>query len=68
MLQRLFDAGPVAEIGQQLGKLFVALELAFEEHPIEIEDDRVEIAHQSSNRAVPTRTAVAPSITAALKS
>ena len=68
MLDRVLDAGRMAELGQQLGEHAVALELAFEQHAVEIEDDRVEAGHQSSNRAVPTRTAVAPSITAALKS
>ena len=68
MFDRFFDAGAVAEVGQQLGEHAVALELAFQEHPVEVEDDRVELQHQSSNNAVPIRTAVAPSITAALKS
>ena len=44
----------------------VALELALQQHAVEIEDDRLKVAHQSSNSAVPTRTAVAPSMTASL--
>ena len=63
-LQRFLDAGAVAEVGQKLGKHSIALELALEQHAVEIEDDR--LGHWSSNRAVPTRTAVAPSMTAAL--
>jgi hypothetical protein len=58
----------VAEFGQEPGQLDIGLELAFEEHAIEIEDDRCEAGHSSSNRAVPIRTAVAPSITAVSKS
>jgi hypothetical protein len=68
MLDGFLGGGAMAEIGQQLGKQTVALELAFNEHAVEVEDDRVEVRHQSSNSAVPTRIAVAPSITAALKS
>ena len=68
IFQRLFDAGAVTEVGQQLSELAVALEFALEQHAVEIEDDRLRCAHQSSNSAVPTRTAVAPSIAAALKS
>ena len=68
----------MAEIGQQRGKLPVSLELAFEQHAVEVEDNGVEQQpgglmsfdaivepqHQSSNSALPMRTAVAPSITA----
>ena len=64
MAERVLDGGRVAKLGQQLGELPVALELAFEEHAVEIEDDRIEAGHQSSNKAEPTLTAVAPSITA----
>src|SRR3954463_13834658 len=66
MFDRLLDRVAVAEIGQQPGKLDIPLELALEEDAVEVEDDCVR--HQSSNNAVPTRTAVAPSITAASKS
>ena len=65
MLDRVLDAGAVAKVGQQFGKQAIALELAFEKHAVEVEDDRAELQHQSSNKAVPTRTAVAPSMTAA---
>ena len=68
MFDRLLDAGAMAKVGQQFGEQAVALELAFEKHAVEVEDDRVELQHQSSNKAVPTRTAVAPSMTARLKS
>ena len=68
MFDRFGDAGRMAEAGQQLGKMAVALELAFDEHAVEVEDDRVEVDHSSSNSAVPIRTAVAPSIIAASKS
>ena len=67
MFERLLDAGRVAELGQQLGEQPIAVELAFDQHAVEIENDRVGL-HSVSNSAVPTRTAVAPSITAALKS
>jgi len=66
MFERFIDAGAVAKVGKQLGDLPIAVELAFDEHSVEIEDDRIEADHWSSNNAVPTRTAVAPSITAAL--
>src|SRR6185503_9534421 len=68
MLDGVGHARGVSEVRQQVGKLPVALELAFDEHPVEIEDDGVEVDHWSSNSAVPTLTAVAPSITAASKS
>ena len=66
MLEGLFDGVPVSEVGEQLGELAVALELALEQHAVEVEYDRAQARHQSSNNAVPTRTAVAPSITASL--
>ena len=65
IFERLFDAVPVPQLGEQLRQLSVSLEFTFEKYAIEIEDDRLEIAHQSSNNAVPTRTEVAPSMTAA---
>src|SRR6185369_12709716 len=65
---RVLRRGAVPEVGQQLGELFVALELAFKEHAVEVEDDRVEVGHESSNNEVPTRTALVPSITALWKS
>ena len=66
MLDRFLERVRVAELGQQLRRQAVQFILAFEQHAVEIEDDRVKAGHQSSNNAVPTRTAVAPSITAAL--
>jgi hypothetical protein len=62
--QRLFDARRMAELAQKLCEHPVALIFAVQEHAVEVENDRVEVAHQSSNSAVPTRTAVAPSMTA----
>ena len=64
LLDCVLDAGPVAEVGQELGEQAITLEFALEQHAVEIEDDSSR--HQSSNNAEPTRTAVAPSITAAL--
>lgn len=55
----------MAELGQQPRELAISLMFAFEENAIEVEDDRFGPGHQSSNNAVPMRTAVAPSITAA---
>jgi NTP pyrophosphatase (non-canonical NTP hydrolase) len=64
MGQRLLDTGRVAQIGEELGEMAVALIFALEKHAVEVEDDRLQDAAQSSNKAVPTRTAVAPSVTA----
>src|SRR6185437_11522878 len=66
--QHLLNARRRPETGQHLGNEPVQLQLAFEKDPIEVENDRVEAAHASSNNAVPIRTAVAPSITAGSKS
>src|SRR5258708_16120207 len=66
MFERFVDAGAMAKVGEQLGDLAVPVELAFHEHAVEVENDRLEPDHWPSNNAVPTRTAVAPSITAAL--
>ena len=68
MLNGFRHAGRVSKVGKQLGEQMVELELALKKHAVEIEDDRVERSMQSSNSAVPTLTAVAPSITAAWKS
>ena len=65
MFDRFLDAGAVAKVGQQFGEQAIALELAFEKHAVEVEDDRVELHASVFEQAVPIRTAVAPSITAA---
>ena len=58
------DAGRMADRGQIVGDLLVAGPFAFEQHAVEIEDQRVELHVRAPNNAVPTRTWVAPSITA----
>jgi len=68
LAQRVLCRRLMAELGQQLGEHAIALIFAFEQHAVEVEDDRLRLGHQSSNRAVPTRTAVAPSVAAASKS
>src|SRR5699024_7200331 len=67
MLNRFPKRRRVAEVGQQPREHLIPLKLAFQEHAVEVEDDRV-VVHSSSNNAVPMRTAVAPSITAERKS
>ena len=40
MLDRFLEAGRMAKLGQQLGGEAIQLIFAFEEHAIEVEDDR----------------------------
>jgi hypothetical protein len=54
----------MAEFGQRLGEDGVGQDLAVDNDPVEIEDQRREFQRRSPNRAVPTRTWVAPIVTA----
>jgi hypothetical protein len=54
----------VADAAQIVGNLLVADIFAFDEHAVEVEDERIESQPRSPNRAVPTRTWVAPVMTA----
>ncbi len=54
----------MADRREVIGDLAVAGMLAFEQHAVEIEQYRVEFHARAPNSAVPTRTCVAPSITA----
>ena len=81
---RFFDAGRVAARGQIIGDLLVARPLAFEKDSVEVENKRAETdrsgrstgfdalvelhAFRSPNKAVPTRTWVAPQTIAVSKS
>lgn len=66
MFECFFNAVAVTKVGQQARELAISLELAFEKDPVEIEDDGARSPHLYSNNAVPTLTAVAPSMTASL--
>ena len=46
ILQRVLDAVPMPEVGEQLRELAIPLELALEEHAVEVEDDRAEVRHR----------------------
>jgi hypothetical protein len=54
----------VAERGQRFGEGGVGDHLAVDDDAVEIEDDGVELQRRSPNKAVPTRTWVAPIATA----
>lgn len=54
----------MAELRQRLGKEAVGEDLAVDDDSIEVEDDGGEPQLLSPNRAVPTRTWVAPIMTA----
>ena len=58
------DGRGMADRGQEIGDLLVAGIFAFDEDAVEIEDQRIEPHARAPNKAVPTRTWVAPSITA----
>jgi hypothetical protein len=64
MVHGLFDAGRVAVAAQEIGDLRVARPLALQQDAVEIEDEAVEPQPRSPNKAVPTRTWVAPMVTA----
>jgi hypothetical protein len=64
MVHRLLDAGRVTGAGEEIGDLRVAGPLALEQDTVEVEDQTVEPQRRSPNKAVPTRTWVAPSVTA----
>ena len=66
LVHRLLDAGRMADRGQIVGDLPVAGIFALDQHAVEVEDDGIELHARSPNRAVPTRTWVAPIITARL--
>ena len=61
---RLFGRDPVAERRQRLGESGVGDDLAVDDDSVEVEDDGFELQIRSPNRAVPTRTWVAPRATA----
>ena len=63
-LDRLFGRDGVAERGQRFGEGGVGDHLAVDDDAVEIEDDGVELQRRSPNKAVPTRTWVAPIATA----
>ena len=50
--------------GQEFGDLAIAVIFALDQHAVEVEQDRGELHARSPNKAVPTRTWVAPSVTA----
>jgi hypothetical protein len=54
----------MADAGKVIGQIAIAGMFAFDQHTIEIVQDRVEPHQRWPNKAVPTRTWVAPSITA----
>lgn len=54
----------MAEIGQGLGENGVGKDLAVDDNPVEIEDQGLKFQRRSPNKAVPTRTWVAPVATA----
>ena len=64
LAHRLLDAGRMAARGQPVGDLLVPGPLAFEQHAVEIENEGIELHWRGPNKAVPTRTWVAPIITA----
>jgi hypothetical protein len=55
----------MAALGQDLGQGRVGDGLAVDDHPVEIEDYGLERQGRSPNKAVPTRTWVAPIMIAA---
>ena len=54
----------MAEFGQGLGEDDVREDLAVDDDSVEVEDERAELQSLSPKRAVPTRTWVAPRVTA----
>lgn len=64
MLHRLLGRGRMPGAGQELGDLRIARIFALEQDAVEIEDEPVEVQRMSPNKAVPTRTWVAPIVTA----
>ena len=54
----------MAASGQMIGDLLVADIFAFDQHAVEVEDQACEFQFRSPNKAVPTRTWVAPIVTA----
>lgn len=63
-LDGLFQGGRMAKLGQSVGEYGVGQDLAVDDHSVEIEDQGLELQLRSPNRAVPTRTWVAPVATA----
>lgn len=53
---------------QNIGQRGIGDDLAVYDNPVEIEDDRFELQRRSPNKAVPTRTCVAPRVMAVSKS
>jgi hypothetical protein len=64
MLHRLLGRRRMPGAGEELGDLGIAGIFALQEDAVEIEDEPVEVQRRSPNRAVPTRTWVAPIVTA----
>ena len=54
----------MADTGEKLGDLLIANIFTFDQHAVEVEDQPRESQLRSPNKAVPTRTWVAPIITA----
>lgn len=63
-LDRLLGRSGMPEVGQRLGEDGVGQDLAVDDDAVEIEDDGLEPQRRSPNKAVPTRTWVAPIMTA----
>lgn len=63
-VDRLLSGGGMTERGQRLGENRVGQDLAVDDDSVEIENDGVEPQRRSPNKAVPTRTWVAPIVTA----
>ena len=64
MLHRLLGRGRMPGTGEEFGDLRIARIFAFEQDAVEIEDQAVELQGRSPNKALPTRTWVAPIVTA----
>lgn len=60
----LLRAGRMAELRQRFGEEAVGQDLAVDDDSVEVEDEPAEAQDRSPNRAVPTRTWVAPIATA----
>jgi hypothetical protein len=67
-LDRLLGGDAMAKPGQDFRKRRIGDDFAVDDDSVKVEDDRIEIQRRSPNRAVPTRTWVAPTATAVSKS
>ena len=68
LCHRLLCRRWMADAGEIGGDLAIADQFALDQHTVEIEDDRGKLHARVPNKAVPTRTCVAPIITAVSKS